>query len=74
MLHHLFVHTGIPTSRAAAIVVSQDTVIRDEFYNGTPKREPTAVVLRLSPSWFRIGSLEILAKYDKSGFALFFLL
>lgn len=53
---------GIPTSRAAAVVVSKDMVVRDQFYNGRMKYEPAAVVLRLAPTWFRIGSLEILAK------------
>ena len=43
----------------AALVVSQDMVIRDQFYNGRIKLEPAAVVLRLARSWFRIGSLEI---------------
>jgi len=54
-------YLGIPTSRAAAIVVSDDPVVRDQFYNGFPKTEKAAVVLRLAPSWFRFGSLEILA-------------
>jgi len=52
---------GIPTSRAAAVVVSDDPVVRDQFYNGFPKTEKAAIVLRLAPSWFRFGSLEILA-------------
>jgi uncharacterized protein YdiU (UPF0061 family) len=52
---------GIPTSRAAALVVSDDPVLRDQFYNGFQKTERAAVVLRLAPSWFRFGSLEILA-------------
>lgn len=51
---------GIRTSRAASLVVSDDTAWRDQFYNGNMRQEPTAVVLRLAPSWFRIGSLEIL--------------
>jgi uncharacterized protein YdiU (UPF0061 family) len=42
--------------------VSDDTVMRDIFYNGNGKPEKCAVVLRLAPTWFRIGSLEILAK------------
>lgn len=54
--------TGIATSRAAAIVASKDMVIRDQFYNGRIKYEPAAVVLRLAPTWFRIGSLEILSR------------
>ncbi|KAL7874014.1 hypothetical protein SRHO_G00049840 [Serrasalmus rhombeus] len=53
---------NVPTSRALSLVVSEEAVWRDRFYNGSVKRERGAVVLRLAPSWFRIGSLEILAK------------
>ncbi|XP_059054832.1 protein adenylyltransferase SelO-like isoform X2 [Achroia grisella] len=53
---------GIPTTRAAGLVVSDETVIRDMYYNGNPRRERAAVMLRLAPSWFRFGSLEILSK------------
>uniref|UniRef100_UPI0037E9B91C protein adenylyltransferase SelO-like n=1 Tax=Semicossyphus pulcher TaxID=241346 RepID=UPI0037E9B91C len=53
---------GVPTSRAASLIVSDQPVIRDQFYNGNVKTERGAVVLRLAPSWFRIGSLEILAQ------------
>ncbi|XP_020656929.2 protein nucleotidyltransferase YdiU isoform X1 [Pogona vitticeps] len=56
-MHYL----GIPTSRAASLVVSDDDVWRDRFYNGNIKQERGAVVLRVAKSWFRIGSLEILA-------------
>ncbi|XP_078519559.1 protein nucleotidyltransferase YdiU-like isoform X2 [Lissotriton helveticus] len=56
-MHHL----GIPTSRAASLVVSDDPVWRDQLYNGNVKKERGAVVLRVAKSWFRIGSLEILA-------------
>nr|XP_006115344.1 uncharacterized protein LOC102448541 isoform X2 [Pelodiscus sinensis] len=56
-MHYL----GIPTSRAASLVVSDDDVWRDQFYNGSVKKERGAVVLRVAKSWFRIGSLEILA-------------
>ncbi|XP_078384278.1 protein nucleotidyltransferase YdiU-like isoform X1 [Oculina patagonica] len=54
-------HLGVPTSRAASLVVSNDHVWRDQFYDGHPMQEKAAVVLRLAQSWFRIGSLEILA-------------
>ncbi|XP_070584325.1 protein adenylyltransferase SelO-like isoform X1 [Erythrolamprus reginae] len=56
-MHYL----GIPTSRAASLVVSDDTVWRDQFYNGNIKKERGAIVLRVAKSWFRIGSLEILS-------------
>ncbi|XP_066485127.1 protein adenylyltransferase SelO-like isoform X2 [Tiliqua scincoides] len=52
---------GIPTSRAASLVVSDDDVWRDRFYNGNIKKERGAIVLRIAKSWFRVGSLEILA-------------
>ncbi|CAH2282236.1 Hypothetical predicted protein [Pelobates cultripes] len=58
---------GIPTSRAASIVVSDDAIWRDQFYNGNFRKERGAVVLRVAKSWFRIGSLEILThsgEYD----------
>ncbi|CAN9506451.1 unnamed protein product [Ophioblennius macclurei] len=53
---------GVPTSRAASLIVSEEPVIRDQFYNGNVKKERGATVLRLAKSWFRIGSLEILAQ------------
>ncbi|XP_066574098.1 protein adenylyltransferase SelO [Amia ocellicauda] len=53
---------GIPTSRAASLIISEEPVWRDQFYNGSVKMERAAVVLRLAESWFRIGSLEILAR------------
>ena len=56
-----FVFAGIPTSRAATLVISSERVLRDQFYNWHRQTEPTAVVLRLAKSWFRIGSFEILS-------------
>ena len=57
--------SGIPTSRAAALVVSDDTVIRDQFYNGRPELERAAIVMRIAPSFLRFGSLEILARNNE---------
>lgn len=42
--------------------MSDEAVVRDVYYTGNPKRERAAVLLRLSPSWFRFGSLEILSR------------
>jgi uncharacterized protein YdiU (UPF0061 family) len=56
-------HLGVPTSRAAALVVSDDEVVRDIFYDGHAKMERCAVVLRLAPTWFRMGSLQILSSH-----------
>ncbi|XP_016074914.1 PREDICTED: UPF0061 protein ETA_18310-like isoform X4 [Miniopterus natalensis] len=58
-------YLGIPTSRAASLVVSDDEVWRDQFYNGNVMKERGAVVLRVAKSWFRTGSLEILAHYGE---------
>ena len=50
-----------------SIVVSDDPVVRDMFYDGHPRTERAAVVLRLAESWFRIGSLEILKDSGEYG-------
>ena len=42
---------GIPTSRALAIIGSEEKVARERWESG-------AIVLRLSPSWIRFGSFE----------------
>ncbi|XP_077409903.1 protein nucleotidyltransferase YdiU-like [Vanacampus margaritifer] len=55
-------YLGVPTSRAASLVVSEEPVWRDRFYDGNVKMERGAVVLRLAKSWFRIGSLEVLSQ------------
>ncbi|KPP75339.1 selenoprotein O-like [Scleropages formosus] len=57
-MHYL----GVPTSRAASLIVSDEPVWRDQFYDGNVTKERGAVVLRLAKSWFRIGSLEILTR------------
>uniref|UniRef100_A0A1B6D888 Selenoprotein O n=1 Tax=Clastoptera arizonana TaxID=38151 RepID=A0A1B6D888_9HEMI len=56
-MHYL----GIPTSRAGVLVVSKDKAIRDPLYNGNIIMENIAVLLRLSPTWFRFGSFELLS-------------
>lgn len=56
---------GIPTSRAASLVVSDQTVIRDKLYNGNTEKERCAVVLRVAPTFIRFGSFEIFNKPDK---------
>lgn len=42
---------GIPTSRALALITSDERVARERWERG-------AVVLRLAPSWIRFGSFE----------------
>ncbi|CAB3372861.1 Hypothetical predicted protein [Cloeon dipterum] len=55
-------YLGVPTSRVAALITSDVDVIRDPLYDGRPIVEKASVVLRLAPSWFRIGSLELPTK------------
>ncbi|PIK49873.1 UPF0061 protein [Apostichopus japonicus] len=35
-------HLGIPTSRAASLIISDDPVWRDQFYDGNPRKERAA--------------------------------
>ncbi|RYF36438.1 MAG: hypothetical protein EOO38_27670, partial [Cytophagaceae bacterium] len=54
-------HLGVPTTRALSLVETGDQVLRDMFYDGHPEYEPGAITTRLSPSFIRFGSFEILA-------------
>lgn len=56
---------GIPTTRAASLVVSDTTVQRDQFYNGNVIDEQCAVVLRVAPTFIRFGSFEIFKETDQ---------
>jgi uncharacterized protein YdiU (UPF0061 family) len=50
-------HLGIPTSRAASLVVSDITrVKRDPIYSGQIINEKCAVVMRVAPTFMRFGS------------------
>lgn len=42
--------------------MSEEAVVRDIYYAGNPRRERAAILLRMSPTWFRFGSVEILAR------------
>ena len=37
-MHHL----GVPTTRALSLVLTGEQVVRDMFYDGNPKHEPSA--------------------------------
>ncbi|GMF36089.1 unnamed protein product [Phytophthora fragariaefolia] len=57
---------GVPTTRAGSVVMSRETqVMRDIFYNGNAKMEPTAVVTRIAKSFLRFGSFEIFKDQDE---------
>lgn len=57
---------GIPTSRAASLVVSDSTVKRDKLYTGNVINEKCAVVMRLAPTFIRFGSFEIFKETDST--------
>ena len=56
-MHYL----GVPTTRALSLSLSGDQVMRDVLYNGNPAYEKGAIVCRVSPSFLRFGSYEILS-------------
>ncbi|KRX02170.1 hypothetical protein PPERSA_06365 [Pseudocohnilembus persalinus] len=54
-MHYL----GIPTTRAASLIVTDDLCQRDKLYTGNVIQERCAVVLRLSPTFLRFGSFQV---------------
>mgnify|MGYP001948553240 CR=1 FL=1 len=54
-------HLGVPTTRALSLSLSGNQVMRDVLYNGNAAYEKGAIVCRVSPSFLRFGSYEILA-------------
>jgi uncharacterized protein YdiU (UPF0061 family) len=56
---------GIPTTRAASLVVTDSLAERDPYYSGDKIMEKCAIVMRLAPSLWRFGSFEIFKPLDK---------
>ena len=56
-MHHL----GVPTTRALALILSGQQVLRDVLYDGHPAYEKGAIVTRVAPSFIRFGNFQILA-------------
>jgi uncharacterized protein YdiU (UPF0061 family) len=56
---------GVPTTRAASLVVTDTKVERDPIYSGNVILEKCAVVLRLAPTFFRFGSFEVFKDSDR---------
>ena len=51
---------GVPTTRALSLVLTDDVVTRDEFYDGRPRPERSAIVCRVAPTfmrWFVFGDV-----------------
>eukprot|EP00753_Platysulcus_tardus_P004891 PLAT12749.3.p1 GENE.PLAT12749.3~~PLAT12749.3.p1 ORF type:complete len:663 (+),score=294.92 PLAT12749.3:272-1990(+) len=59
---------GVPTTRAGAVVTSEDTVARDPLHHGEVVQERCSVVLRIARTFLRFGSFEIArGRDDKTG-------
>ena len=52
---------GVPTTRALALTLTGEEVLRDMMYDGNPDYEKGAVVCRVAPSFLRFGNFEIFA-------------
>ena len=61
-MHYL----GVPTTRALALVVTGEKVLRDMFYDGRAAEEPGAIVMRTAPSFLRFGNFEMLASRNET--------
>ena len=55
----------IATTRAGSCITSETKVVRDILYDGNPRLETCAVVLRLAESFIRFGSFEIFRPMDR---------
>ena len=53
---------GVPTTRALSLVIAEENVVRDPFYNGVKKVENAAIVLRVAQSFLRFGSFQVCNK------------
>lgn len=53
---------GVPTTRALSLVIAQEDVVRDPFYNGIIKIENAAVIIRVAESFLRFGSFQVCNK------------
>lgn len=58
---------GIPTTRAASIVLTDNKAVRDMYYTNNPKEEKCAVVLRMAPTFIRFGSFEVELEQNPKG-------
>lgn len=54
-------HLGIPTTRALSLAFTGEDVMRDIMYNGNPKLEKGAVVIRTAESFLRFGHFELMS-------------
>ncbi len=60
-MHHL----GVPTTRALSLCTTGEFAWRDLFYDGHPRLEPGAIVMRVAPSFLRFGHFELLSAREE---------
>ena len=53
-------HLGIPTTRAATCIVTDDMVTRDVNYDGNPIEEQVSLVVRIARTFLRYGRPSVL--------------
>ena len=58
-------HLGIPTTRAATCITSDDYVIRDIWYDGNEISERCTVISRIAETFIRFGTFEIFKTRDE---------
>lgn len=54
-------HLNVPTTRVLSLVLTGEQVVRDIAYDGHPRQEPGAAVLRVAESFLRFGHFELLS-------------
>lgn len=54
-------HLDIPTTRCLSLALTGEEVLRDLMYDGHPAYEKGAAVIRVAPSFLRIGHFELLS-------------
>lgn len=59
-------HLGIPTTRSVSLSVTGEDVMRDIMYNGNPKFEKGALMIRAAESFLRFGHFEFLTANGKT--------
>ena len=54
-------HLDIPTTRALSLCLTGENVVRDMMYNGNPREEKGAVIIRTAESFLRFGHYELIS-------------
>ncbi len=58
-------HLGIPTTRALSLSLTGEMVMRDLLYDGHPKEEKGAVIVRTAETFLRFGHFELISAQNE---------